>query len=63
MPSEQVPAETLRKGMHFRTPDGLQTFVDLVHVDEGHNEVVVEYRSQGVTGTEVYPLGTMVPLL
>ncbi|HEX7321981.1 MAG TPA: hypothetical protein VF299_03460 [Mycobacterium sp.] len=63
MATEQVPAETLRQGMHFKTPDGLQTFVDLVHVNQEHNEVVVAYRSEGVTGTEVYPLGTLVPLL
>ena len=63
MPDHQVAAETLRQGMRFTTPDGLQASVDTVRIDAERNEVVVEYRDSVVTGTEVYQLGAQVTLL
>lgn len=63
MSAEQIPAEQLRKGVGFKTPDGLIASVDRVHVNAAANEVVVEYVSPVVTGSEVYPTGTMVPLI
>lgn len=62
MPTHRVNAENLHQGMHFTTPDGLQADVDLVEIDHEHGEVVVEYRSPVVTGTEVYRLGAEVPV-
>jgi len=62
MSAEQIPAETLREGMWFKTPDGLTACVTLIHVNEPHNEVAVTYRSPVVFGTHVYPLGSLVPL-
>lgn len=62
MPTKGIPAETLREGMWFKTPDGLTAYATIVDIDEPRNEVVVTYRSPLVVGTEIYPLGTLVPL-
>lgn len=62
MPAKEIPAETLREGMWFKTPDGLTAYVTIIDIDERRNEVVVTYRSPLVFGTEIYPLGTLVPL-
>ncbi|MBS9535440.1 hypothetical protein KIH27_17790 [Mycobacterium sp. M1] len=63
MSVERIPAEQLRPGQQFKTPDGLIASVDRVCVEGPANEVVVEYRSPSVTGSEVYPPGTLIPLV
>lgn len=62
LPAKEIPAEKLREGMWFKTPDGVTAYVTIVDVDEPRNEVVVTYRSPIVFGSEVYRLGTLVPL-
>lgn len=62
MSAKQVPAEALREGMWFKTPDGLTAYVTRIDVNESRNEVAVTYRSPVVFGTHVYPLGGLVPL-